>query len=228
MPCIYKITNTINGKVYIGQTIQPLDKRWKQHKRNIKGNEICTIHRAIAKYGEENFTIQCLCECDKKDLNTLEKYYIAKYNSYKKGYNETIGGNGGYVEGKRLITKTVKQYTLTGEYIAEYESCSEASRQTGYSISNIDDCCNNKIQQACGYIWCYAGNEHTIQSLPFGRVISTKMRPVIVYNDTEQHTFPSIREAMKFLNTSKNTIWRRCQGIITTPYKGYNIEYYKE
>lgn len=214
--------------MYIGQTIQPLGKRWKQHKRSIKGNEVCTIHRAIAKYGEENFTIECLRECDKEELNKLEKYYIAEYNSYKKGYNETIGGNGGYVEGKKMIAKPVKQYTLTGEYITEYESCSEASRQTGYSISNIDDCCNNKIQQACGYLWCYAGNEHTIQALPFGRVISTKMRPVVVYNDTEQHIFPSIRKAMKFLNTAKNTIWRRCQGIITTPYKGYNIEYYKE
>jgi predicted GIY-YIG superfamily endonuclease len=51
MPCIYKITNTINGKVYIGQTIQPLDKRWSQHKRSARMKEPYSIHRAIAKYG---------------------------------------------------------------------------------------------------------------------------------------------------------------------------------
>ena len=54
------------------------------------------------------------------------------------------------------------------------------------------------------------------------------MRPVIIYNDKEQHIFPSIRETTKFLKVGKNTIWRRCEGIITSPYKGYNIEYYKE
>ena len=228
MPCIYKITNTINGKVYIGQTIQPLAKRWKQHKRNARGNETYSIHRAIAKYGEENFTIECLCNCSIEELDMLEKKYIKDYNSYSCGYNETHGGQGKADVKSLLSVKVVKQYTLKGEYITKYESCSEASRQTGYSITNIDDCCNNKIQQACGFLWCYEGNEHSIQPLFFGRVVSTRMKPVIIYNDKERHIFPSIRETTKFLKVGKNTIWRRCEGIITSPYKGYNIEYYKE
>lgn len=228
MPCIYKITNTINGKVYIGQTIQPLDKRWSQHKRSARSKEAYSIHRAIAKYGEENFIIECLCNCSIEELDRLEKKYIEDYNSYSCGYNETHGGQGKADVKNLLSVKVVKQYTLKGEYITKYESCSEASRQTGYSITNIDDCCNNKIQQACGFLWCYEGNEHTIQPLFFDRVVSTRMRPVIIYNDKEQQTFPSIRETAKFLKVNKNTILRRCEGIITSPYKGYNIEYCKE
>lgn len=228
MPCIYKITNTINGKVYIGQTIQPLDKRWSQHKRSARSKEACSIHRAIAKYGEENFTIECLCNCSIEELDRLEKKYIEDYNSYSGGYNETHGGQRKADVKNLLSVKVVKQYTLKGEYITKYESYSEASRQTGYSITNIDDCCNNKIQQACGFLWCYEGNEHTIQPLFFDRVVSTRMRSVIIYNDEEQQAFPSIREAAKFLKVNKNTILRRCEGIITSPYKGYNIEYYKE
>ena len=54
---IYKITNKINGKVYIGQTIQCLKKRWSQHKSDSKKSNM-TIHKAMRKYGIENFTIE--------------------------------------------------------------------------------------------------------------------------------------------------------------------------
>jgi group I intron endonuclease len=95
---IYIIKNNINGKVYIGQTIQKLKDRWYRHcgKSGLSKNELnMHIKRAILKYGKENFTIEVLEECNQCDLNEREKYYIKKYDSYNSGYNHTKGGQDG-------------------------------------------------------------------------------------------------------------------------------------
>lgn len=95
---IYKITNKINGKVYIGQTIQSLKDRWYRHcaKKNLSDNEMnMHIKRAILKYGKENFTIEILEECNSTLLNERERFYISYFNSYQDGYNSTLGGQDG-------------------------------------------------------------------------------------------------------------------------------------
>lgn len=95
---IYKYTNRINGKVYIGQTTNE-EKRKKDH----RGAYIDSpFHRAIRKYGFENFDYEVVFETISSDpdrlkflLNTMEIYFIRKYNSYGKGgYNCTLGGGG--------------------------------------------------------------------------------------------------------------------------------------
>lgn len=88
---IYKITNKVNGKSYIGQTRYTIEFRWKQHQHK-KDNTY--FHNAIHKYGIDNFSIEILEECDIKDLNSREIFYIAKYDTFKNGYNLTIGGDG--------------------------------------------------------------------------------------------------------------------------------------
>lgn len=95
---IYIITNKLNNKVYIGQTIQNLKDRWYRHcqkKCLSKAESNMAIKRAILKYGKENFTIEILETCDSSMLNERERFYISKYDSYKRGYNETIGGQDG-------------------------------------------------------------------------------------------------------------------------------------
>ena len=95
---IYKVTNKINGKIYIGQTIQSVKDRWYRHcgKSGISKAELNThFKRAILKYGKENFTIETIEVCDSTELNDREKFYISYYNSYINGYNSTIGGQNG-------------------------------------------------------------------------------------------------------------------------------------
>lgn len=94
---IYIITNDINSKVYIGQTIRSLKDRWKEHKRTkCSSSELnMLIKRAILKYGEEHFKIKELEICDESILDDREIYYISLYNSYKSGYNLTKGGKTG-------------------------------------------------------------------------------------------------------------------------------------
>ena len=95
---IYKVTNKINGKIYIGQTIQSVKDRWYRHcgKSGISKAELNThFKRAILKYGKENFTIETIEMCDSTELDDKEKFYISYYNSYINGYNSTIGGQDG-------------------------------------------------------------------------------------------------------------------------------------
>lgn len=95
---IYKVTNVINGKIYIGQTIQKVKDRWYRHcsKSGISEAELNThFKRAILKYGKENFIVETIEICDSKELNEGEKFYISYYNSFKEGYNSTIGGQDG-------------------------------------------------------------------------------------------------------------------------------------
>lgn len=91
---IYKITNVINGKVYIGQSIN-IEQRWVQHKNNPCNQH---IKNAYTKYGISNFKfeiIQEIFEINKKLLNELEIFYIEQYNSrnHDFGYNACVGGD---------------------------------------------------------------------------------------------------------------------------------------
>lgn len=93
MASIYIIKNTINNKVYIGQTIQPISIRFTNHKMASR-IEDTKFYRAIRKYGEENFYIELLETVPFHDLNEREKFWIKYYDSYYHGYNSTLGGDG--------------------------------------------------------------------------------------------------------------------------------------
>ena len=85
---IYKITNKINNKIYIGQSVNP-ENRWLNHKSDTKSY----IGRALHKYGVEHFSFDILEWVENYDAR--ERYWISYYNSYgKNGYNLTAGGEG--------------------------------------------------------------------------------------------------------------------------------------
>ena len=95
MAYIYKITNAINQKSYIGKTEQRNpENRWKEHQRENKKprSSSRTLYRALNKYGIENFIFTILEETN--EPNKREKYYIQYFNTYHNGYNETLGGDG--------------------------------------------------------------------------------------------------------------------------------------
>lgn len=114
---IYKITNRINGKIYIGQTIFSLAVRKNGHLGNSrrKKRTKSQISNAIAKYGIDNFIFETLCETDSIDeLNDLEKKYISELKSNTRGigYNTMSGGlqKGRHSEEtKKIISESVKK-----------------------------------------------------------------------------------------------------------------------
>lgn len=104
---IYRFKNKINGKVYIGQTTKSLRKRVIQHLTNSRPTTKAHktyFHKALNKYGIENFHLIILERCQtKQELDEREKYWIAYYNSTnrKYGYNIESGGKNG-ASGKKL------------------------------------------------------------------------------------------------------------------------------
>lgn len=93
---IYKVVNTINNKMYIGKTEHELSKRKSVHISLSKQKHPKQyFHRAIKKYGLNNFKWFIIEKCiNKNELIVREKYYIKKYNTYENGYNLTLGGEG--------------------------------------------------------------------------------------------------------------------------------------
>lgn len=94
---IYKIENTINNKVYIGQTINKPDYRWREHQRiskNTDNPDFSYIHSAIRKYGANNFTFEVIDKANtKEELDVKEKQYISSLNTLApNGYNISSGG----------------------------------------------------------------------------------------------------------------------------------------
>lgn len=89
---VYLITNTINGKRYVGQTAQSLKMRWWQHCNQKNCHH---LSRAILKYGKENFIIESIVDAPTRELaNEFEKEYIARYCTLAhNGYNLTTGGD---------------------------------------------------------------------------------------------------------------------------------------
>ena len=97
MTCgIYKITNLVNQKSYIGQSIH-IEQRWEEEKEAAYNPKNKTygypLSCAFRKYGISNFSFQILEQCEREQLNKQEKYWIEYYNSYFEGYNQTLGGD---------------------------------------------------------------------------------------------------------------------------------------
>lgn len=97
---IYKITNIQNNKVYIGQTINTLERRFNRHKTDALNNVVNThFARAIREYGIDSFVAEIIDTAEtQEELNRREQYWIHYYNSIEEGYNETdatekCGGN---------------------------------------------------------------------------------------------------------------------------------------
>jgi group I intron endonuclease len=111
MGIVYKVSNKINDKCYIGQTVRSLELRKKEHLNQNRSFKTL-FQNALYKHGPESFDWEILFETDNIDeLNEKEIYYIKKYNTLENGYNLTTGGmNGTYSkESKKKLSKIAKK-----------------------------------------------------------------------------------------------------------------------
>lgn len=171
---IYMIRNSINNKIYIGQSVN-IERRWKDHKIDLKNNkhQNCHLQLSYNKYGGDNFEYNIIFKCTSIELNKNEIYFINKYKSYdnKYGYNQTFGGDNNIVFNDEVIAKMrnshsyeyvpILKYDVNKELIKKYNSLSEASRDVDGTPSGIRNCAN-KFSYDIGnsktyksFIWIY-------------------------------------------------------------------------
>lgn len=140
MPYIYKITNVINGKIYIGKTLQTIEERWKTHCYDYlkTTEEKRPLYSAMKKYGIQNFIIEEVEEViDINLINEREQYWIEYYGSFKNGYNATKGGDGKHYADYELIYNLYTKENLTYEKIHEITGYDAKTIQTALNIFNI-------------------------------------------------------------------------------------------
>lgn len=106
---IYKITNTINNKIYIGSTISSFSKRFAVHKCDLRKNKHHSnkLQNSWNKHGENNFKFEILEICDKEFCLIKEQEYINLYNPHITGYN--INPNASNCGGRVVSQKTRDQ-----------------------------------------------------------------------------------------------------------------------
>ena len=121
---IYKITNKLNNRSYIGCS-KNVEKRWVEHKYKAYAKTPSNkeyekaLYRAIRKYGVNSFDFEVLEECKKDEMYEKEIGYISKYNTFKNGYNETPGGEGVKDNSGERHSKT----SLTNEEVFYIREC---------------------------------------------------------------------------------------------------------
>lgn len=146
---IYKITNKVNNKVYIGQTVKTVEARWKEHQRHaIKQyphDKDKHLYRAMRKYGLSNFS----CEVIQDDIDNFDQldkaeiYWIDFYQSFLFGYNETLGGQQRH-NNKLPNELIIKDYMKT-------KSARKTAKNFGIDHSTVDAILNHNNVKRFSY-----------------------------------------------------------------------------
>lgn len=226
---IYKITNILNNKMYIGQTTGSLQDRFDRHKQDaISGRLDTHFARALRKYGIENFIAEIIdTATTQEELNQKEHYWIGYYHACQDGYNETdsmfkCGGNtyanktekemraisekirASKMGGKNPAAKKVKcKNVLTNEELF-FDSLADCQRYFGETNHNfITRRCLGKINCLYKKEWAIAYIEDCYRDFTINKG-STRAQPIQVNDLTtgENHYFPSYTSAENFYQTS--------------------------
>lgn len=166
---IYQIKNQVNGKIYIGSSIN-LKQRFAKHLALLRHNKHSNSHlqNAWNKYGEQSFTITIVELCDKDILIDLEQWYIdvlkPEYNiqpdaahlqhseETKKKLAETT--RKAFEENRlRKTTKIIYEYDFNGNFVRQWNSLTEAAETLGLEISKISGCLHYKKHHTKGHRW---------------------------------------------------------------------------
>lgn len=143
---IYKVTNRINGKVYIGQTKRSLEARWWQHCSAAGRLVECggKLLQAIRDDGRENFTVEQIdVAADQEEANRKEAYWIGRYNSVEDGYNTSPGVRAG----------TNRRRVLAVEDGLIFDTIKAAAVAYGISGSNISQVVDKPHLTSAGVHW---------------------------------------------------------------------------
>lgn len=236
MYSIYLISNTRNRKVYIGRT-NSFNRRKAHHLKKLKKNTHPNrkLQNFINKYGIDCLSFEIISTPGSlEDCLIQEELFIQKYDSFRKGFNMTEGGNKEkvaigsvrYWEGKfgknHNTSKVTYQYSLSGQFIKKWNSVVDIVKfYKFYRSQEISYCCSGKVKSAYGYYWSREFSE--IIDLPKKNYVS---RPVemLDLNNKPLRTFDSGSEAARFLKKKGNKIHMVCSSKRET-WAGFKWRY---
>jgi group I intron endonuclease len=244
MGYIYLITNTVNGKKYVGQTIcDDIKKRWDSHKKMRKDVLGRYIYSAYEKYGIDKFKFQIICICFDEDANEYEKEYIKKFNTLvPNGYNLKEGG-----KNSKHHPETLKKMSesLTGRKkppMTEIQRKALSERMKGVGNHNFGKpmseeqkkkISETRKNQKHNYIpLSEEGRKRQLEGLAKGReYMCNAFKKVGQYDSNWNliNTFTNISEASRTTQVYRTTIGNVCRKIGS--YKtagGYNWKYIEE
>lgn len=226
---IYRITNLVNGKMYVGQ-------HDGSNKNYFAGGKL--IKKAIKKYGKENFKREILVEglFSKEELNELEIKHIKEQCVYfheypERGYNLTKGGAG---QRELKHTKKTKEFLtlnspkripivqldMDGNYINTFSSARFASSQTNIIRSSILRCCKEKglenNKSAGGFRWCYESDYKSGNYVIKPIWENTKEVKQYTLSGEFITNYKSAGEAAKCVGVSRNSVLNVIYGITHT------------
>ena len=216
---IYSARNRENNLYYIGKTKNYRKRLW-QHMRCYE-KEDCKFHDAIKKYGFDGFEWEILETCqDEHKADQLEKYYIKKFNAYRKGYNMNKGGVGGH------NSRPVVCLTLDGEYVKRYDSAADAESLDGYCNSDVLLSCKHSYRTCQNHIFMFEDEYKTKGARKYTKPKSVCMKKIIQCDlkGNYIHEFESVNDAAELTGICRTTI----SGVLTGTYKsagGYIFVY---
>lgn len=222
---IYKISNTANGKMYIGSAVN-LCARLSTHLHTLTNNkhENEYMQNSFNKYGKDKFKFEIVeIVYDTNDLLNREQFWL----DHTKSYNRSIGYNILKVAGnclgnvlkeetkeklRRVNNKPIIQLTVNGEYVQEWLGARDVHRHLGYVPNNINLCANGKSKQAYGFLWIF---KEKYESPSFNVFEHMNKRTVLQYNNNGEFIREwecTVAQIANELNIKDSNISQCCYG----------------
>lgn len=251
---IYCIENKINGKKYIGQSID-IARRWTEHRQKSRFDRGTFLYNSFKKYGVKNFDFYIIEECKEEELNDREIYWISHYDTYKHGYNMTLGGAGTVGEKTESqnvlpknfskihgdITDVVKIAKLDTDFniLEVYKSVQDCARKNNIIATNISKTANQKHKTCEGFIYLRYDDIKDMNKSNIADYIKSlrdkwafhsenplKRRQVVLIDDNENtvSVFSGVTEAANVLGLDNSSISKVCRGKLKTT-KGFRFKY---
>lgn len=223
MYCVYKITNLINNKCYIGSSIR-VEQRWKEHincSKNINNFKYnYPLYQAFRKYGIENFSFDVIADDfnTKEEMQLYENQMIIFYDSYNNGYNQTYNTLSYNIENlQNYINKISQKCALleNGKIKEIYNSYHDAAKKNNYSsdfASNIRKVCKGKMNSVNNQIFRDLDENNNI--IIYKNITSPRRTKVYSYNihTGEEKEYESISEASRQTGLDRSRIQKCCSG----------------
>ncbi len=209
---IYKITNKINGKIYIGQTTRSLQHRWRKHCESTSG---CTaLSSAIKKYDKENFTVEQIdVATTREELDQKESYWIAYYDSMSpNGYNLTGGGDRPCEVSEE--TRMKRRIANLGKKMSE-EACKKMSlAKKGTKLSEER---KNKLRECSRKWWSIPENRARMCEINKANMTPERREAISKFHKGRKRS-PETVEKLRLANTGK-----KCSEETKAKLRAFNL-----